>query len=301
MSKTPLPDFDQWWDYDRPGETEQAFRRLLPQARAAGDQAYLAELLTQIARTEGLQRQFAAAHHTLDEVERLLPGQSARPRIRYLMERGRVFNSAQEGTDARDLFLHAWELAVEADEEPLAIDAAHMLAIVEPPAQQLEWNLRALALAERSSNVRAQRWRGSLYNNIGWTYHGLGRDEDALTFFRKALDARVAEGLAKEIHIAEWCVARALRSLGRVAEALEIQRDLLRHAEAAGTADGYVHEELGECLWELGQNDEARPHFAQANAVLSQDAWLVATDAPRLQRLAALGQAPQSGVASDHG
>jgi hypothetical protein len=31
-----------------------------------------------------------------------------------------------------------------------AIDAAHMLAIAAPAEQQLEWNLRALALAEQS-------------------------------------------------------------------------------------------------------------------------------------------------------
>ncbi|HEX6385768.1 MAG TPA: hypothetical protein VF177_13945, partial [Anaerolineae bacterium] len=66
-----LPDFDQLWDYSQPASTEERFRELLPAAEAAGDDSYLAQLLTQIARAQGLQRQFAAAHETLDEAEKL--------------------------------------------------------------------------------------------------------------------------------------------------------------------------------------------------------------------------------------
>jgi len=32
-----LPDFDALWDYDRPGETERAFRELVATAEASGD------------------------------------------------------------------------------------------------------------------------------------------------------------------------------------------------------------------------------------------------------------------------
>jgi len=42
-----------------------------------------------------------------------------------------------------------------------AIDAAHMLAITAPAEQQLEWNLRALALAEQSPQPRARGIVGS--------------------------------------------------------------------------------------------------------------------------------------------
>ena len=62
-----LPDFDALWDYDQPAKTEAAFRALLPQAEASGDSSYYIELLTQIARTQGLQRDFAAAHQGVTE------------------------------------------------------------------------------------------------------------------------------------------------------------------------------------------------------------------------------------------
>jgi hypothetical protein len=45
--------------------------------------------------------------------------------------------------------------------------------------------------------------------------------------FEQALFAREETGEAGQIRIARWCVERALRSLGRVEEALEMQRQLL--------------------------------------------------------------------------
>ena len=71
-SEGDLPDFDALWDYRHPDVTEQKFRELIPAARESGNVSYYAQLLTQIARTEGLQRKFEDAHRTLDSVEVLL-------------------------------------------------------------------------------------------------------------------------------------------------------------------------------------------------------------------------------------
>jgi tetratricopeptide (TPR) repeat protein len=279
-----LPDFDQFWDYDRPGETEAKFRALL--AEAARDASYHAQLLTQIARAQGLQRRFDEAHKTLDEAKALLAGELKRARIRYLLERGRVYNSSKHPDLARPLFLEAWELASSTSGEDFyAIDAAHMLGIVESSRQQMEWNLRALALAEKSPDARARNWLGSLYNNIGWTYHDAGEYEQALEIFQKALKWREEQGRAPEIRIAKWCVARALRSLGRIEAALEMQQAQLREFESLGEKSGYVFEELGECLLRLDRPAEARPYFAFAYEELSKDPWLAENEPARLQRL----------------
>src|SRR6185503_17006841 len=90
---TELPDFDALWNYGDPAATEAQFQALLPAAGAAP--AYHAALLTQIARAQGLQRQFDAAHETLDAAERLIASNMTSARIRLLLERGRVYNSAQ--------------------------------------------------------------------------------------------------------------------------------------------------------------------------------------------------------------
>src|SRR5881397_4329255 len=149
-----LADFDKLWDYDHPGATEGKFRQLLPAAVDSLDISYLLQLLTQIARAEGLQRKFEDAHKTLDRVDKALPKTDGRTLIRYLLERGRVYNSSGSVDDAKRLFLQAFDLAVKSKEDFYAVDAAHMVAIVESPENQSEWNLKALDLAENSLDER---------------------------------------------------------------------------------------------------------------------------------------------------
>jgi tetratricopeptide (TPR) repeat protein len=284
-----LPNFDEWWDYDHPDATEKRFREVLSLAEEAGDRGYLAELLTQVARTEGLQRRFSEAHATLDRAEGLLSDDLHRARVRYLLERGRAFNSSGRADEARPLFLLAWEFGRAAGEDYHAIDAAHMVAIVAGPEESDAWNRKALELAEQTGDARSKKWLGSLYNNMGWTRHDQGEYEAALMLFEKALAAREVEGDVTLIRVGRWCVARALRSLGRVEEALEMQRGLLREYVGVGATDGFVFEELGECLYALKREEEARSFFAQAYEELAKDAWLVAGEPERLQRLKELG------------
>jgi len=287
-----LPSFDALWNYDDPAGTETQFRRLLPQARTSGDTPYLAELLTQIARTEGLQQRFEDAHRTLDEVDPLLPVAGNQARVRYLLERGRAFNSARRRPEARPLFIQAWELACEIGADAYAVDAAHMIAIVEPPERQLEWLELAMQAAQASDDPEARGWLGSLYNNAGWTYHDLGRYEDALETFQHGLEWQRQAGNERETRIASWTVARTLRSLGRYEEALELQLVNRGRLEEHGEPVGYAEEEIGECLLALGREGEARPHFAIAYAILGEDLWLKRDQPERLGRLATLGGAP---------
>jgi tetratricopeptide (TPR) repeat protein len=274
-------DIDQLWEYDQPSESETRFRAALEQA----DPAERAELLTQIARAQGLQRRFEDALATLAEAERLLTPDTGRARIRCCLERGRVRNTSGDREAAKPDFMTAWGLARIAGDDALAVDAAHMLAIVETGEAVFEWNKRALAIAERSADERARRWQGSLHNNLGWSYHDQGDYEAALRHFQAALDFHTAAG--KNIQIAKWCVGRALRSLNRLDEALTVQEAL--YAEHAVAGDGYVDEELGECLLALGRADEARRYFALAYEKLSADSWLVQNESARLERLRALG------------
>lgn len=284
----PLPDFDALWNYNDPAATEKQFRDLLPEAEASGDISYLAQLLTQIARTQGLQRQFDAAHQTLDQVRAMLRDDLALANIRYLLERGRVFNSSQQKETACPLFLQAWELAKTAHEDFYAVDAAHMLGIAAPQTEQLDWNLKALEYAENSPQPRAQKWLGSLYNNIGWTYHDAGEYEKALEVFQKALSWHQNQpDNAERSRIARWSIARTLRSLGRVDEALTIQRELLADGEKSARKDGYVYEEMAELL-HLKQDAQAAHFFAEAYELLSADIWLSANEPERLGRLKAL-------------
>jgi len=177
-------DFDKLWDYSKPDETEKKFRQLLSEAERANDPSYLAQLLTQIARTQGLQNRFDEAHATLDRVEKMLTDDLKLARIRYLLERGRVFNSSGKPDRAMPLFVQASELAIAEKENRYAIDAIHMIAIAEPdPQKQVEWNLKGIAMAQADPKQRG--WLFSLYNNIAESYALLKDYQSALSYINK--------------------------------------------------------------------------------------------------------------------
>lgn len=289
-----FPELHTLWDYNDPAGTAVRFQQLLKAVEASDNRAYHVELLSQLARTHSLRRQFAEAYDLLDQAQALLTDEMVVPRMRCLLERGRCFNSAGEPEQALPLFREAFGLgtAVGTQADYHTIDAAHMMAIAEPlPVNQLQWNEAALILAEASPDVRAGGWRGSLYNNIGWTYHNMGDYNKALEIFTRALAWREAQhpDQRETIRIAMWCVARTLRSLHRLDDALALQQTLLAEFEEVGQTDGFVFEEIGECLLALERGEEARPYFAQAYAELFQLDWLVADEPERIARLAELG------------
>lgn len=263
-------DFDRlWdlWDFDQPAVSEQRFRATL--AGAIDDEEALL-LRTQLARSLGLQRRFDESAVELDAVvewiEAGAPGATPLVRVYERLERGRMHRSSGQPERAVPLFLAALEGAQATGLDHVATDAAHMMAIVGEGDEQIEWARRALAIATASSQPRARRWIGSIENNLGWTLHDLGRFDEAQEHFELALAARIEEGDPERLRIARWTVARGLRSLGRLDEALETQRDLA----ANGPEDGYVEEELAELLRARGEEAEAAAHAERARKLLGQ-------------------------------
>jgi tetratricopeptide (TPR) repeat protein len=287
-----LPAIEALWDYDNPQATALKFRELLPVAEKSGDKTYYAELLTQLARTQSLQRKFDEAHSLLDTARQVIEGQNMPvAEIRYLLERGRTYNSAGEKEQSIPLFKEAYTKAIERNEDFYAIDAAHMLGIAAKPQDRLYWNLKAVNLAGKTADTRAGKWLGSLYNNIGWTYHDLKDYAGALTFFEKLLAWRMDQKDERGTFIAKWTVARTYRSLDRIDEALGLQRELLDEIERKELdPSGYVFEELAECLLLQDRGIEAKAYFRNAYEILSNDIWLKANEGDRLERLKDLGE-----------
>jgi len=285
-----LPDFDKLWDYGDPAATEARFRELVPVAEASGNADYRLQLQTQIARTLGLQGKFDEAHAVLDAVEKQLTPELTTVRVRYLLERGRAFNSSKQVEKARPLFIEAWELASKSKIEFHAVDAAHMMGIVEKGEAALAWNEKAMAYAEKSKDPRARGWLAPLYNNIGWTYHDMGDHEKALVVLRKCWDLYKERAPDSDgARIAKWSVAKQLRMLKHVDEALAMQRELQAEYEKLKKDDGFVHEEIGECLLAQGKAADAVPYFKHAYELLKEINW-VAEDEPRMARLRKYGQ-----------
>jgi len=284
-------DFDKLWNYEDPAATEAKFRELLPAAEKGKDRAYYIELLTQLARTQSLQRKFDKAHEILDKAMKLISAEHIVPRIRFMLERGRTYNSSKEYEKARELFHAAYLQSEKYGEDNLAIDAVHMLGIVDKDEESLKWNNLAIEMAERTTDEKAKSWLGPLYNNTGWTYHDMGEYDKALSIFEKNVEWHTKKNSGMQLYIAKWSVARCLRSLGRVEEALEMQMALRgKDNEMYSCEDGYNAEEIAECLFALGRAEEAKPYFSRAYEQLSKDSWVQDNDKEKLERLRALGE-----------
>jgi tetratricopeptide (TPR) repeat protein len=274
-----MAEFDKLWNYGDPAATEQKFRELLTQARVGNDAEYLAQLLTQIARTQSLQANFPAAHETLDEVERMIAEHPlGLARVRYLLERGRAYNGIPGGVSggapekAMALFEEAYLVASELGEHRYAVDALHMIAIVEPDAtMQVDWNLKAIAYAERTNEVG---WLFALYNNIGESFLLLQQYEQAYDYFSR-LTALQRERRGSEDMYTVKDKAKAARLAGRAAESLDLILPVLDKLLTSNSDDGYIRQEYAEALFALGEPASAKPHFAKAYELLSQDAWAV--------------------------
>jgi len=169
-----------------------------------------------------------------------------------------------------------------------AVDAAHLMATSEPE-KALEWNLKALEIAENSKDEKASRWKVILYNSIGWNYFDQKSYQESLFMFQKALEFYEQLGDPLKTRIAKWCVAKVLRAIDHTEEALDMQRGLFEEYQADGKKNGYVYEEIAECLLVLDQEHEAQEWFAAAYAELSKDPR-VARDQNRINRLKELGQ-----------
>ena len=187
------------WDFDDLDATEARFRGLR------------AEALTQLARVQGLREDYDGGDRLLDEVAVDDP----RVRVRVDLERGRLRRSSGDKEAALPLFERAFAVAVDAGEDWLAADAAHMAALAAPGREGfVAWTNRGLELAGRSA--AAAYWAGPLLNNLGWELFDAEEFEPALDAFERALAIRERDpDNAAAIEHAREAVAEARKALGR--------------------------------------------------------------------------------------
>jgi len=258
------------WDFDDLDASEGRFRAQLEQETTEVGRA---EVLTQLARVEGLRGRFEQCDALLDEAEALGGAE-----VRVLLERGRRERSSGRPGAGVEQFEQAFEQARTSGEDVLAVDAAHMVAIV---GDSEAWTARAVEIASSSEDPGVRYWLGPLYNNLGWSRYGRGDAAGALEAFELALASRERDDprpYAREI--ARYAVGKALRALGRSDEAAATLEECLAWAAAAGVEDSYFHEELAEDYAALGRDADAREQATRALELTAAD-----DDPSRVRRL----------------
>ena len=256
------------WDFD---DLDLSERRFAEQLDREVDRAGRAEVLTQLARVEGLRGAFDRCNDLLDEAVLLGAGR-ALVDARVALERGRMLRSSGDPTGAYPLFATAFERAAAAGEHYLAGDAAHMAALAAPDDESFRaWTTRGIELGEQQA--AAAYWRGPLLNNLGWKLHEQGADDEALPVFERALAIR-EEDQSDEyaVEIARYAVAVALRALGRPAEAADQAERAVAWSLRSGRPDPYFHEELAEDYAAAGRVHDAAEHARRALELFGSDA-----------------------------
>lgn len=188
------------------------------------DQIDRGQILTQLARTQGLMGKFDGAHKTLDEAEKIAKDAKNIPvasspfeqelailNARIELERGRVVNSSGNSASSIRYFKNALNYASSSTEHIsteasadksareyisillyLTVDSLHMLAFVQDTKEDREESARRdLEIAEREANdPLVRRWVGPLLNNSAWDTVESGDFEKAVSVFQRAVEAR---------------------------------------------------------------------------------------------------------------
>jgi tetratricopeptide (TPR) repeat protein len=282
-----FPDIDGQWNFEDLPSTEAKVRELL--AAEQPDSPKVPELLTQLARVQGLLGKLNEAGATLLLAKDLLAKDEAAPKsraqVRFLIEQGRFFGLSMNPAQSVPYFSRAWELAVQLNETFFSVEAAVMLSISQSPKLQNEWLQKVIEVAEQTKDEQAKLWLSQLYVMDGWHSFDFRKYENALASFERALKAPQSSQNSSNNFSIRWAIGRTLRALNRVPEALEIQRALSAELSAAGKVNGHVLLEIGECLQLNKSNKEATEFFELAYKELSLNGWYSDNKAAELSRI----------------
>ncbi len=270
----------QLWDFDDLDRTEKRFREQLAAETGPGQ----AEVLTQLARAEGLRGDFDSGERLIERAEALADDDKT-ARARIDLERGRLRRSSGNTDDALPLFESALAFALEADEFFIAVDAAHMAALTAPDRESfVSWTERGIQLA--NTHAEARYWLGPLLNNLGWEYYESGEYAEALDAFERALSERERDPDNRSAtEITRYAVGKTLRALRRPGEAVPLLERAVAWADGVGAPDGWFHEELAEDYAALGRKDNAREQAQLALGLLTYADPSLAQNAERTARL----------------
>src|SRR3954469_14607478 len=243
------------WDFSDLVVSEARFRAQLDHETTDAGRA---EVLTQLARVEGLRGEFEKCDVLLAEAEALGGAE-----VRVLLERGRRQRSSGQPGAGKAPFEQAFELARTTGDDVLAVDAAHMVAIVD---DMEAWTARGVEIAASSDDPGVRYWLGPLYNNVGWLRCEAGDTAGALEAFELALASRERDDPRPDaLAFARYGVGRALRAVGRAEEAVA----MLELCVSLEDAD--YHEELAEDYATVGRHDDAREQAERALALIPED------------------------------
>ncbi len=230
------------FDFDNAAETERRFQDYYRVAVARHDDLAAAELLTQVARAQGVQDHVQDANATLRSGAFALA--NPRLRARFALESGRLLRRGGDRDSAAQHFQQAFEIAQAAHLDALAVDAAHMMALISSGDDTQHWVERGLAIAQASHDPVARHWVGTICFNWATSLSERGDHQAATTYFGRSLTAREHEGDRDLIRTTQLALAHELGLTDQTQRARVMLLRLLQEARATGANTDAIQAEL---------------------------------------------------------
>ena len=249
-------------------QAREIFVQAADNAQASGDNSALIEAYAMIARTYLVVDNKEAGRPWLDKAALYASQDEPLGWSRYLGVRGRFEWKDNQLEKASATFKEMYQYCSDNKLYERAIDAAHMVAIVGGPDEQVEWGLKGIKEAE-AGNVT--HWLGPLWNNLGWTYESAGKFKESIDAYIKAREYHYKYGDEKSRLIADWALGHAYRLNGQADSAAAwITPELLTRFETLRDDEfqGWVLKELGEIAILRSEPDSALAFLVRAEEKL---------------------------------
>ena len=250
-------------------EAREIYLRAAETAGAEQNNSVLTEAYARIARTYLISEKKEQGRAWLEKAARIASPEEPSGWSRYLGVRGRFEWKDEDLKTAAATFKEMYDYCSGRKMHDRAIDAAHMVAIVGTPEEQIEWGMKGISEAEQSN---ATNWLGPLWNNLAWTYETGGDFEKTLEAYLKARENHWKYGDEMNKLISDWAVGHAHRLLGNYDSAMQWIRPVLAWAERIDAAEwiGWSNKELGEAEMALGNDSAALNYLTEAEKFLRQ-------------------------------
>jgi hypothetical protein len=274
-----LSDGDEYFSRNEYNDAILVYTKVVTCADGRRQKSILTEASSQLARMYGIQGKFVEGRPWLAKAKQVAAPEEPLGWSRYLGVRGRYeWQDEKDNAKAKATFIEMYEYCKKHQLHSRALDAAHMVAIVGTPEDQVTWALNAIAQAEKSGE---DGWLGPLWNNLGWTYEERGEYPKMLEALIKAREYHYKAGNEHTQLVADFGVARAYWRNNDNTKAREWTDDAFKRAKERHEADpedtekgewvGWGHIYLADILDSEGKKAEAleqyragRPYLVKA-------------------------------------
>ncbi|MCB9893667.1 MAG: hypothetical protein H6839_04385 [Planctomycetes bacterium] len=257
-------------------EARKKYEEATESASGARDNSVLTEAYAQVARMYSSQTKHEEGKPWLAKAGAIATPDEPLGWSRYLGVRGRFeWQDEKDNDKAKATFIEMYDYCRKHKLFSRELDAAHMVAIVGSPDEQVEWALKAIEAAEKGGETG---WLAPLWNNLGWTYESRGEYDKMLDALLKAREYHYKGALELPKLIADFGVGRAYWRNERYKEARIWLTDAFDRAKAAAEANpddaeqaewvGWGHVYIGDLLVSEGKPAEGLKELKAGRPIL---------------------------------